>query len=126
MTGHQTKAPDHAEVDRAAAKLPPEGRELRPQHRTTLIVVSIGFILIAGAVPLHGHAAAGRGRDGRSSLGFSFNSFFQWLGNLGPLVQIPIILLVFGAVVGLLLLLIEYAPRAGTRATSGCDWSPAS
>ncbi|WP_292833986.1 sugar ABC transporter permease [Microbacterium sp.] len=47
------------------------------------------------------------------SLGFSLNSFFTWLGSLNPVVQIPIILVVFGAVVGLLLLLIEYAPRAG-------------
>ncbi|WP_295574332.1 carbohydrate ABC transporter permease [uncultured Microbacterium sp.] len=48
-----------------------------------------------------------------TSLGFSLNSFFQWLGGMGPLVQIPLVLLVFGAVVGLLLLLIEYAPRPG-------------
>ena len=31
-----------------------------------------------------------------TSLGFSFNSFFQWLGDLGPIVQIPIVLIVFG------------------------------
>nr|WP_127097347.1 sugar ABC transporter permease [Microbacterium lemovicicum] len=48
-----------------------------------------------------------------TTLGFSLNSFFKWLGELGPIVQIPIIVLVFGVVVGLLLLLIEYAPRAG-------------
>jgi len=47
------------------------------------------------------------------SLGFSLNSLFKWLGGLNPLVQIPIILVVFLAVVGLLLVLIEYAPRAG-------------
>ncbi|KAF2414192.1 ABC transporter permease [Microbacterium sp. B35-04] len=47
-------------------------------------------------------------------MGFSFNSFFQWIGNLGPLVQIPIVLLVFGVVVAVLLVLIEYAPRKGT------------
>ncbi|ODT40127.1 MAG: ABC transporter permease [Microbacterium sp. SCN 70-200] len=48
-----------------------------------------------------------------TTLGFSLNSFFQWIGNLNQLVQIPIILAVFGAVVGLVLLLIEYAPRPG-------------
>ncbi|MBU4464699.1 MAG: sugar ABC transporter permease [Actinobacteria bacterium] len=47
------------------------------------------------------------------SLGVSLNSFFTWLGAMGPLVQIPIVLVAFGAVVGLVLLLIEYAPRAG-------------
>ena len=45
----------------------------------------------------------------------SLTAFFQWLGNMGPIVQIPIILVVFGAVVGILLLLIEYAPRPGKR-----------
>ena len=48
-----------------------------------------------------------------TSIGFSFNSFFQTLGDLGPIVQIPIVLVVFGAVVALLLLLIEFAPRPG-------------
>ncbi|MFJ6654243.1 carbohydrate ABC transporter permease [Microbacterium sp. NPDC091313] len=48
-----------------------------------------------------------------TTLGFSLNSFFQWLGGLSPIVQIPIIVLVFGVVVGLILLLIEYAPRPG-------------
>ncbi|WP_447950191.1 carbohydrate ABC transporter permease [Microbacterium aurum] len=47
--------------------------------------------------------------------GVSLTAFFQWLGNMGPIVQIPIILVVFGAVVGILLLLIEYAPRPGKR-----------
>ncbi|MFS0866660.1 carbohydrate ABC transporter permease [Microbacterium sp. 179-B 1A2 NHS] len=48
-----------------------------------------------------------------TSLGFSLNSFFQWLGDLGPLVQIPLVLLAFAVVVGLILLLIEFAPRPG-------------
>ncbi|KAA9108488.1 sugar ABC transporter permease [Microbacterium rhizomatis] len=48
-----------------------------------------------------------------TTLGFSLNSFFIWLGSMGPLVQIPVVLIVFGAVVGLILLLIEYAPRYG-------------
>lgn len=45
--------------------------------------------------------------------GVSLTAFFQWLGVMGPIVQIPIILVAFAAVVGVLLLLIEYAPRAG-------------
>jgi len=49
-----------------------------------------------------------------TSLGFSLNSFFVWIGNLNPLVQIPVVLLVFGVVVALILVLIEYAPRQGT------------
>ncbi len=48
-----------------------------------------------------------------TSIGVSLNSFFQTLGSLGPIVQIPIVLLVFGAVVAILLVLIEFAPRAG-------------
>ena len=47
------------------------------------------------------------------SLGFSLNSLFQWIGTLSPLAQIPIILAIFGVVVGLILVLIEYAPRPG-------------
>jgi alpha-glucoside transport system permease protein len=47
------------------------------------------------------------------SLGFSLNSLFRWMGNLNPLAQIPIIIVIFGLVVALILLLIEYAPRAG-------------
>jgi alpha-glucoside transport system permease protein len=50
-----------------------------------------------------------------TSLGFSLNSFFVWLGGLQPLVQIPLVLLVFGIVAAVLLVLIEYAPRAGRR-----------
>jgi len=47
------------------------------------------------------------------SLGFSLNSFFVWIGGLTPLLQIPIVLAVFAVVVGLILLLVEFAPRAG-------------
>ncbi|WP_296194874.1 carbohydrate ABC transporter permease [uncultured Microbacterium sp.] len=48
-----------------------------------------------------------------TSLGFSLNSFFVFLGGLHPLVQIPIVLVVAAAVIGIILLLIEYAPRRG-------------
>jgi alpha-glucoside transport system permease protein len=49
------------------------------------------------------------------SLGFSLNSFFVWIGGLSPLAQIPIVILVFGIVVGVILLLVEFAPRVGSR-----------
>ncbi|KQM61247.1 ABC transporter permease [Agreia sp. Leaf210] len=41
------------------------------------------------------------------------NSLFRWMGNLNPLAQIPIIIVIFGLVIALILVLIEYAPRAG-------------
>ncbi|THG34697.1 sugar ABC transporter permease [Glaciibacter flavus] len=47
------------------------------------------------------------------SLGFSLNNFFVWIGALNPLVQIPIVVVVFGLVIGAIVLLIEYAPRPG-------------
>ncbi|MFJ4166376.1 carbohydrate ABC transporter permease [Microbacterium sp. NPDC089698] len=48
-----------------------------------------------------------------TSLGFSLKSFFVWIGGLNPLLQIPIVLVVFAVVATILLLLIEYAPRHG-------------
>ena len=48
-----------------------------------------------------------------TTLGFSLNSFFIWIGGLAPLVQIPIVVVLFAALVGVILLLIEYAPRPG-------------
>ncbi|MCR2815227.1 carbohydrate ABC transporter permease [Microbacterium jiangjiandongii] len=41
------------------------------------------------------------------------SAFFQWLSNLTPLLQIPIIIGVFVVVVGLILFLVEIAPRRG-------------
>ncbi|GAA3766182.1 hypothetical protein GCM10022240_18380 [Microbacterium kribbense] len=48
-----------------------------------------------------------------TTLGFSLNSFFVWVGQLHPLVQIPIVVVLFAILVAVILLLIEYAPRAG-------------
>lgn len=90
----------------------PPAKRPEPSRATTRIVVAIGSILIAALVIfLFLSPPAPDARP--TSLGFSFNSFFQWIGNLGPIVQIPIVLLVFGVVVGVLLVLIEYAPRKG-------------
>ena len=86
---------------------------LARRRRTTIIVVTIGFILVAALFLFM--VTRPPVEDARpTSLGFSFNSFFQWLGDMGPLVQIPIVLSSSARVVGLLLLLIEYAPRPGT------------
>jgi alpha-glucoside transport system permease protein len=41
------------------------------------------------------------------------SAFFQWMASLPPILQIPIILIAFGVVVGLILFFIELAPRAG-------------
>jgi len=68
-----------------------------------LVVALFVFLLVGGpaddAVP--------------TTLGFSLNSFFVWIGALNPLIQIPIVVVLFAAVVGVILLLIEYAPRPG-------------
>jgi alpha-glucoside transport system permease protein len=48
-----------------------------------------------------------------TTLGFSLNSFFVWLGGLNPILQIPLVLIAFGVVVAAVLVLIEYAPRPG-------------
>ena len=79
-----------------------------------MFVVAIGLILVA-ALFLFMVTRPPPDDPRPVSLGFSLNSFFQWLGDLSPIVQIPIVLVVFGVVVGFILLLIEYAPRSGTR-----------
>ena len=101
-------------ADQAQATPPPDSTKKKPPSQTTTrVVVAIGFILIAALVVFL--FLSPPDPDARpTSLGFSFNSFFQWIGNLGPIVQIPIVLLVFGVVVAILLVLIEYAPRKGT------------
>src|ERR1700712_605321 len=40
-------------------------------------------------------------------------AFFQWLAGLPPLLQIPVILVAFAVVVGLVLFFVELAPRSG-------------
>jgi len=80
--------------------------------RKTAIVVSIGLILVV-ALFIFMVIGAPREDPKPTSIGFSLNSFFQTIGDLGPIVQIPIVLVVFGILVAALLLLIEYAPRKG-------------
>jgi alpha-glucoside transport system permease protein len=45
------------------------------------------------------------------------SAFFNWLALLPPLLQVLVILAVFGVVVGLLLFFIEFAPRSGRKYT---------
>lgn len=99
-------------------KLPnpaPPGPRVKLSSRTTtliavgaLVVVLVLFTLLLFSTPVDDPAKI-------VIPGVSLTAFFQWLGVMGPIVQIPIVLVVFGAVVGVLLLLIEYAPRAGRR-----------
>jgi alpha-glucoside transport system permease protein len=85
---------------------------LSKRRRLTVIVSTIGFIIVAALVLILFTSTPVE--DARpTTLGFSLNSFFRWLGDLNPLLQIPVVLIVFFAVVGLILLLIEYAPRPG-------------
>ncbi len=84
----------------------------RKGRSATRVIVAIGFALIV-AVALLLIFTAPTEESARITIGFSLNSFFVWLGGMHPLIQIPVILLVFGAVVGIILVLIEYAPRPG-------------
>ena len=44
-------------------------------------------------------------------------AFFQWLAGLPPLVQIPVVIVAFAIVVGIILFFVEIAPRSGRRYT---------
>jgi len=101
------KASPTADMDAAA-----RAEFYNRRGRTTAIVVSIALIFVVALFffmvtrpPVEDAPP--------TSIGVSFNSFFQTLGGLGPIVQIPIILVAFGAVIALILLLIEFAPRPG-------------
>lgn len=82
-------------------------------RRITRVVIVVGFALIAAMLFLLIISAPVED-PARIALGpVSLNTFFLWLGGLHPLAQIPVVLLVFGIVVGIVLVLIEYAPRPG-------------
>ncbi|MBN9177952.1 MAG: sugar ABC transporter permease [Microbacterium sp.] len=89
----------------------PSGRRDERGTRGSTLILLVGAIIV---VALFIFLIVQTPREtSPTTLGFSLNSFFQWLGNQHQLVQIPIVLVVFGAVIGLLLLLIEFAPRPG-------------
>jgi alpha-glucoside transport system permease protein len=84
----------------------------RISHRATGIIVAVAGVLIAALAIF----MVTRTPDGAAlpvTLGFSLNSFFIWIGNLTPLLQIPIVVVVFAVVVAIILVLVEFAPRSG-------------
>lgn len=98
--------------DTSAPPPPPSARVPEAVRRTAGIVAIVAAVGILALLALL--LTSGGNEDASpTSLGFSLNSFFVWIGGLNPLVQIPIVLVVFGAVMGIVLVLIEYAPRAG-------------
>lgn len=108
-----TQAPEEAAVPPAPPEQPAPVRRAAAakRHRTTVIVVVAALVVAVALFLFMVTRPAAETRP--TTLGFSLNSFFTWLGGLNPIVQIPIIVVVFGAVIGLILLLIEYAPRPG-------------
>jgi alpha-glucoside transport system permease protein len=90
----------------------PPPRRSRGSSRVTAIVALVVAIVIVALIIFMVTGTAPENPK-KTTLGFSLNSFFVWIGNLNPLVQIPIVVLVFAVVVGIILVLIEYAPRAG-------------
>lgn len=108
MSDTRTKTPPVSEV-------PPEPQESpkrQPSARTTKLVV-IGAAVVLAVVFILLITSPPNDEAKPVSLGFSLNSLFRWMGNLNPLVQIPIIIIIFGIVIALILVLIEYAPRSG-------------
>ncbi|MCK2032504.1 carbohydrate ABC transporter permease [Microbacterium sp. KSW4-4] len=81
-------------------------------RKTTRSILAIGFVVVVALALLLVFTAPTE-ESSRITIGFSLNSFFLWLGGLNPLVQIPAVLLVFGVVVAIILVLIEFAPRPG-------------
>ncbi|SJN16123.1 ABC alpha-glucoside transporter, inner membrane subunit AglF [Microbacterium esteraromaticum] len=78
----------------------------------TRIVLIVGFVLVVALFFLLIFSAPVEGAR-PTTLGFSLNDLFVWLGGLHPLVQIPIFIVIFGVVVAIVLVLIEFAPRPG-------------
>lgn len=91
---------------------PPPGPGKHFSSARTRLVVVAGFV-VAFALVILLFLSPGAEDPRPTSLGVSLRSFFVWLGNMNPLVQIPVVLVAFGLLVALILLLIEYAPRAG-------------
>jgi len=102
-----------AEQKTAAPPARPPGRGKAYSPRSNRLIGLIGAILIFALLVFLFLQTPTETKP--TTIGFSLNTFFQWIGNLNQLVQIPIILVVFGAIIGLILLLIEYAPRPGRR-----------
>ncbi|WP_082500615.1 carbohydrate ABC transporter permease [Agreia sp. Leaf244] len=108
MSDTRTKTPPVSQVPpepHDSPKRPPSARTTRLVVAGAAVILAVVFILLITSPP---------NDDAKPvSLGFSLNSLFRWMGNLNPLVQIPIIIVIFGLVIALILVLIEYAPRSG-------------
>ena len=108
MSDTRTKTPPVSQVPpepHDSPKRPPSARTTRLVVAGAAAILAVVFILLITSPP---------NDDAKPvSLGFSLNSLFRWMGNLNPLVQIPIIIVIFGLVIALILVLIEYAPRSG-------------
>jgi alpha-glucoside transport system permease protein len=108
MSDTRTKTPPVSHeppAPHASAKRPPSARTTKLVVAAAAVILAVVFVLLITSPP---------NDDAKPvSLGFSLNSLFRWMGNLNPLAQIPIIILIFGLVIALILLLIEYAPRSG-------------
>ncbi|MFE6736156.1 carbohydrate ABC transporter permease [Microbacterium sp. NPDC057650] len=97
---------------KSSAPPPPPAKEGRHSSRVTrLVALIVGVLIVALFLFMVTRTPVENPRP--TSLGFSLNSFFVWIGGLNPLVQIPVVIVVFGLVVALILVLIEYAPRPG-------------
>lgn len=107
------KVPEATKASRAESSgTPPRAKDSPQARRTTILVVVAGLIVVVALFLFMVTRAPVEGAK-PTTIGVSLNSFFKWLGDLGPIVQIPIVLVAFGAVIGVILLLIEYAPRSG-------------
>jgi alpha-glucoside transport system permease protein len=92
--------------------LAPSNDKRRLSRQLTGIIVGVAAVLIA-ALLVFLITRTPNADALPTSLGFSLNSFFFWIGGLTPLLQIPIVVAVFVVVVAVILLLVEFAPRPG-------------
>lgn len=90
---------------------PPGPRKRFSTRTTRLVGLVVGILIVALFLFMVTRQPVEDPK--RMTLGFSFNDFFIWVGNLHPLVQIPIVVVIFAIVVAAILVLIEYAPRPG-------------
>jgi alpha-glucoside transport system permease protein len=90
---------------------PPNDKRRLPRQVTGVIVGVAAVLIVALLIFLITRSPNADAVP--TSLGFSLNSFFVWIGGLTPLAQIPIVVVVFLVVVGIILLLVEFAPRPG-------------
>lgn len=95
----------------AASETPEKSASSTARRVAGIVAIVAGLGLVVMLILLL--TSSGNKDAAPTTIGFSLNSFFIWLGGLNPLVQIPLVLVVFAALVGIILVLIEYAPRAG-------------